>query len=482
MSIKKILSISQLRQLKLIDFIINEGPSTQKTLITKLSYSEPTLYRDITVLNQIIAPVKIHTNNKIKLIIPPTLNIRYIYSSLLTASTEFNLIEEIFFCETHSFESLSEKLFTSSSTIRRIIKRINTIMRPYEIQISSYPLKIIGSEKQISLFMELLFSEKYSHASNPFSDAQIEFLDQIKIYLTLNQNINLSYRKLKHLQTLILIIIIRIRNGNITHTPITAIPNIYRIFFENKKNIHLFEKAFSFTMTDEHIHHLLNLIYSTGLAINKKHLAHLANGSKKIEKKVVIFKLLIENISQRYGIKLENEENLIHSIYNTSVFYLDFPPIFYDINKEFIDGMMLSNEKFILYLKKELASLDYFNDWNDSSVYAIAYTLITHWKNFLFYLKKKAPIAKVGVFFDSDIDHMSFVISELKTYFNHTMDFEIVSYASLTAIDSSPILFDFLLTNIPNILDDSTSYICISMYPNAYDIEKIKKKYLSLTY
>lgn len=475
MTLNKIFQTSQIRQIKLVDFLIKNGPSLQKKVVTELHYSEPTLYRDIYLLNQIIKPAKINTNNKINLTIPSNSNFRHIYSSILSSSTEFKLIEELFFFENHTFSSLADRLFLSSSSIRRVIQRINISLLDYQIQISSYPLKLVGSENNICILLTHIFSEKYSQTHHPFSHKQLIFSDELVTHLSKYTSIQLSKRNLNHLKLLVLIGIIRIKNGNLTKTPSYKVPKIYSTFFDNKK---LMEDTFGFQLSDQHTQTLLFLIYSTHLALNTNHLANLIKKNPIIRNRVELFKKLIKKISHHYSIEItsQDEKLLLYRLYNTSTYYLEFPSVLYDKNREFVDAMNLSNAPFISFLTEELAFLNLDNELQDGAIHAIAYTLITHWKNFSSYLKKTSYVAKIGVFFDSDIEHMSFIIDELSYYFHNNLNFTILNFEALKKFEKNPQELDFILTNIPNLLTDSYLFICISMYPSAYDIEEFKKR------
>ncbi|CAD5900044.1 helix-turn-helix domain-containing protein [Carnobacterium maltaromaticum] len=479
MLIETILSTAQLRQVNLIRFLNFVDSASQKQILQKLKCNESTFYRDIRYLNSIIDPVEIKTDNLVKLIIPPNLNIRYIFSCILKKSPEILIIETLLFNETHSLNTLSDLIYTSQSTLRRIIKRMNTTLEYFNIKISSYPIKLIGDEKSICALLISLFEEKYTFNNYPFPQNQVDALETIFLSTLGNKNEHFNYSDLKRFKLISLVIIKRMQNG---HIKIISPSNLQDIYYEtilkgiSKEN---FRSIFKLDLNSNNLNYMFYPFTNTNFIISTNHLTLLRNSEILIDKKLIMFEKLINNISIKYNLKVENIDVLLFHLYNTSEILFGSYSIIYDKTKEFVAELTLYNESFIDYLKTELKKIDLSNSWNESSYYTLSYVLITHWKNLALYLKQSVSVLKVGLFFDSDTEHLLYIMDELNEEFKYILDIQPIYALTITQLKIEIKKFDFIITNIPNLDIDST-IIAIPMYPKYSDIKKIHTLYKKL--
>lgn len=240
MELENILSTKNLRELTLIRFLIKNGSTHPSIIIKKLNYSGTTLYRDIQQLNTVINPIQILTKNNIELYFPKKFNNRQIFSALLTQSPEFNLLEEIFFNENHSLLSLSQKIFLSESSTKRVIKKINSVFKIYAISITSFPIKITGEEKNIWNLMIRIFEEKYPNHNFPFEKKEQYALQKIILKNLKKESLNLNFSDVAQLKIMTLVILKRMQNGHMNEITTSNLPETYWIFLNN----HLYKRIF----------------------------------------------------------------------------------------------------------------------------------------------------------------------------------------------------------------------------------------------
>lgn len=203
-------------------------------------------------------PLHITTHNfdGIFLDIPQNYTVEYLYETILSNSTEFKIIETVFFDKTHTVDSLAEKLYLSTSTVRRLIKRINEALVSEDFSISLTPLKIVGNETNICNFIIYYISEKYTGRKKPFSRIQLNVLDKMFISATKSNGHTVNFPQIEKLRIWIMVIIIRLQNGNHTdvYTPFSEDVDLSAL--ENPLFKNLFKLTFKVELTDEVIFRL----------------------------------------------------------------------------------------------------------------------------------------------------------------------------------------------------------------------------------
>ncbi|TLG78292.1 HTH domain-containing protein [Vagococcus zengguangii] len=174
----QLLSKKTLHYLFIINRLHAEDISIE-VLMDVLKCSRSTIQTTIESLNAILVPSEvIYYNDVYSLIIPVNDSFDHCIAKILDDSFELTLLEKIFFEEEHSYLTLAEQLFTSESTIRRTISSLNQALEPFDIQIKTRPIRIIGNERLIRILYFRLFIEKYGVYRVPFDESNITFIKQ----------------------------------------------------------------------------------------------------------------------------------------------------------------------------------------------------------------------------------------------------------------------------------------------------------------
>ncbi|WP_154065040.1 helix-turn-helix domain-containing protein, partial [Enterococcus durans] len=158
-----ILSNKLKRQLHLLELLFEKENYRFQDIEKKLACSAKTVRND---LNDIISYAKeIHIQMDrdigVTVTIAPHITEDYIYRTILKESIEFRFLEAILLNHYGSYLELCEELFISESTLRRIVKKINQVLKKHQLTIRGL-IKIIGKKETITQLMACLFQEKYT--------------------------------------------------------------------------------------------------------------------------------------------------------------------------------------------------------------------------------------------------------------------------------------------------------------------------------
>lgn len=165
-----ILSNKLKRQLHLLELLFEEETYRFQDIEKKLSCSAKTLRNDLTDINSYAKEIHIKMDRDVgvTVTIAPHVTEDYIYQTILKESIEFRFLEAILLTRYRSYLELCEELFISESTLRRIVKKINQVLKTHKLTIRGL-IKIVGKKEAITQLMACLFQEKYTCLEEVFS-------------------------------------------------------------------------------------------------------------------------------------------------------------------------------------------------------------------------------------------------------------------------------------------------------------------------
>lgn len=445
-----LLSINQNRQLQLLEYLNKSKMASQKTILTELNYNKQTLITDINTINGVIAPLSIQnfSHQGIQLTIPPNYNFDYIYSCYLSISNEYALIEILFFDETHSLSSLSDKLYLSISTLRRLILKVNDTLQESDISISSQPLSLIGNEQKIYRFMISYLFERYSPTDPFFSSPPIECIEQIIHIMAEKNKVPLNYPDLNRAKIWIFTILTRLKNGHFPTKPQVIPPNIDTSITNNSSITNSFTAHFKLPLTNDILAYMFQFFLIKDYAFNFQMLQLLASQNRSINNKLNIIDHTLSLLSDKFYLPLENKETMIFELYNTTLLTGDNSFILNNRNKIFVDSITRYNKPFLRILNRELANLYTQKQMTESEMYALAYCLTTHWPQLSLKLQSIQKKIRVGLFFYTDSEHTDYIKDELTYYFRDKLQIEPMEELSLLDFKRHAPTYDIIITNI----------------------------------
>lgn len=228
-----ILEKSSERQIKLA-LILGMADSDCDTLAQQLNITKKTLLSDVVFFNHTYSPIAINIDQYqiTSLNIPSDQNLEDLMKQILNHSTNIQILKHIFI-EEITLSKLSETLFLSETSIRRIILKINTYFKskklPISIHLTTKP-KIIGDEIFIRHFFCSMFRELYPPQHLPHFEHLFEILK--RYYEKSNSATGISTYKLILNSYYFYISLIRIGHHHLVEVSPTENCSTTSIFFD----------------------------------------------------------------------------------------------------------------------------------------------------------------------------------------------------------------------------------------------------------
>lgn len=157
------------------------------------------------------------------------------------------------------------------------------------------------------------------------------------------------------------------------------------------------------------------------------------NADSNAAKIVSKFDEIITNTAIEFDIPLLNKKEILLNLYNVSILQYGQPFILYDKCRFFIESIEMKNPEFTDFLKRQY--IEVFNQPKllHYELYSYLYFTITHWQDLPRYLDKASPKLSVGLFFNTDIEHMEFIKNEIALRFQEKLVVQLVNDISLSA-------------------------------------------------
>lgn len=483
---KNCLSKQHLRHLKIINLLYDNKNMTLDKISFTLGFNSRTLRKDIEQINDYAAPIEIlSSKNGFYTYIPMNYNINYLYAAILHDSTEFSLIEEIFFNENHSIDSLSEKLFISSSTLRRTISYLNKTLKKKKIKISSQPLLLTGDESEICNLIIHVMEEKYGISNIPFPKIQIGALDKILTWVAKGNGQQMDFCELNRLRLWIMIILTRVRNGHIQSKDAKFPEGVDTSLLKNKVLTGLFKSVFKIELTEAVAYSLFGVFIHTKFAFNYEHLEELIASDNAVKISVEKNQQLLDTLSNKLEIPIENKEHILINIYNTIVLSSNLSSenyILYNSHQSLVHRITNQHPYFTDILNETLKKIFGSSGYNKNRRDTLTYMLLTHWRKLAIHLQQGTPTVNVGILLDTDIEHMELIKDELYVQFDNKFSISITEEFTLSAFKKKASMYDIVITNIPGLsFKNDTMVVCISMFPTPLDIKNLQNCYEKLT-
>ncbi|KXY38627.1 hypothetical protein AT268_15020 [Bacillus cereus] len=473
------------RQLQFLELLYEQdGWHTLGVSAQTLNCSERILRDDIKFINQEFQPFQIETSIKgIMLTYPSQYSIDFIYQKVLSISPEFSFIERIFFDERDHIETIAEELFLSTSTLRRIVTKLNVYLEQYEIHIQTNPCKIIGNEQHIRSIMVQFFYEKYGVTHTPFPNNQLQVLDQLFLYVTKKNQIQLNFPDLIRIRYWTMVNVIRLQHRHMKTISEDFSNPLDVSVFENSPFCQLFQDTFSLDFNHETVYQLFSVFFNHQYAFTYEQLEMMvqqkSNDAWKIVPKI---SNLLHRLSDKLQVPLQNKQKIILELYNLQTMNYGRSFILHNKRRFFSEHHSHEFSYFVLLLKEELTHFHFHEQfkWDAHIFTETLYILIIHWTNLLQALKQKVPVLYVGIFCDSDMEHTLFIRNIMQYQFGHMIQLSKIDVLHLSSFKQIAKNYDLIITNISGLTDVSTPIICVNTIPFLQDLNKVQKEIFTL--
>lgn len=481
---RKILSQKDGRILKLVELLYDKEELFMRDLCAELNVSSKTLKNDIENARLILSPIDITVNgNKgVKLEIPSNYAITYVYTAVLAASLEYTLIEKIYLCETYTIDELAEELFISSSSLRRMISRVNSVLKEEEMEINSNPLQIIGNEWKIYNFFTHYLFEKYRLAKGIFTDAQINVANELSILVLKQKYIALEYRPKKQLERYILVQLIRMKNNHFVKVKSNA--NRDNIFSDidtsaiKKQLKESFYKEFS----NQDLIQLFSIFLDGKWSFSYNQLIKNSKINPELKQTKEKFEELLESIASKYKIEQTNREELLVQLCNYRM--LDYGAYFilYDNVSVVVNHFRHDYFKGIEFIRLKLTEIFQGETLTEYKLNDYISRLIIHWDKFLIELEKEVISLKIGLVYYAEEHYLKLIQEEISHRFKDRFETIIIDYDSLADVEKVRTQCDLIVTNITRIVIPNLEVICFPVYPKEKDWSRLESFYSNFNF
>lgn len=481
---RKILSQKDGRILKLVELLYDKEELFMRDICTELNVSSKTLKNDIENARVILAPIDITVNgNKgVKLEIPSNYAITYVYTAILAASLEYTLLEKIYLCETYTIDELAEELFISSSSLRRMISRVNSVLKEEEMEINSNPLQIIGNEWKIYNFFAHYLFERYRLAKGIFTDAQFKAVKELSTLVLKQEYVVLEFRTKNQLERYILVQLIRMKNNHFVKNEIN--PNRDNFFsgIDTSAIKKQFKDSFDKEFSNEDLIQLYSIILDGKLSFSYKQLVESSEINPELKQTKEKFEELLESIAYKYKIEQTNREELLVQLCNYRMLDYGANFILYDNVSVIVNHFRHDYFEGIEFIRLKLKEIFQGETIKEYKLNDYICRLIIHWDKFLIELEKEVIPLKIGLVYYAEEHYMELIQEEISYRFKNRFDTIIINYDSLADVEKVRNQCDLIVTNITRIVIPNLEVICFPVYPKEKDWSKLESFYSNFNF
>lgn len=481
---RRILSPQDSRILHLVEFLYDKDELFMRDLGDELNVSFKTLKRDIEYARLILYPIdiKVSGNKGVKLVIPSNYSITYLYTALLSASLEFRFLEKIFLCETYTVDELAEELFISSSSLRRMVGRMNEVLQEEEMEINLNPVQIIGNELRIYNLIAYYVLERYFFKKTIFTKAQIEAAKDLIAFALKQSHVELDYRSRERLELYILVQLTRMKHDHF----VVSETNL------NRKNIFLdvdttvikkkLKDSFGKEFSNQDLLQLFAIFLDGKWTFGYNQLLEYSKVNPNLKQAKEKFEELFESIAFKYKIEQTSREELLVHLCNIRMqddgayhtLYDNLSPIVTHFKHDYFEG--------IEFIRLKLIEIFPDEELKEYKLNAYISILIIHWDKFFFELERKVIPLKIGFVYIVEEKYRKLILDEISYRFKNRFTIKVINDDSLGDIEKVKNQCDLILTNIPGIDIPGLEVICFPIYPKEKDWSRLEYFYSNFNF
>lgn len=409
------------------------------------------------------------------------LDINYFYRKILENDFGFNLLEKTFFEKNLTITHLANENHTSESTIYRTINHLNQVLKSrYSIELSTNPLVMLGNEIDIRRFYSQYFISRYDHFSWIYDDEIEKVFDTFLLSILKVVDYPIDYGFYKSIKTSVSVNLFRYKKGHVYRESMsTKKEPIIDIFNRVPKEVvNRFEETFLVGTRLSDLKQIFGAWIHPAVLYHPDQVDHLlqdTNHNQDLEERKVLSHLnaLVDNLAERYQIKIQNKSKLLLHLNNayylrnteTYVAYL-----FADRKKQFLDSFTNQFTDFAQDAVQLMSDFvrDYCGQVTHESEYVhhLVYNLIINWANLVSQLEKLKPPVNLLIISDLDINHARSIQELIRHHFSTMVNTTLYKDINLDwkAIERAD--YDLVITTFPAKSLTNLPLLNISDYPD----------------
>ena len=485
------LSDTTLRKLHLIEYLdLLTHPIDERQLAEDLAVSRRTLMHDIQQINNDYDFLMIYkTHQGVYLEYANGANLRSIYRYLLKSEPAFKLLDWIFRHKEPLIEQAEGDLFTSQSTIYRLVNKLNEQLDKYHISIKYPNLAFEGKEVDIRFFFAQFYSEISGYNEWPFQRIDIDALKEFLISSYSIAGAQLNYPTLRFLLFSLSVNIVRLRQGHRIFVETNAFDIVYQEFLKMPDQVDRMQELaqqLGFELTLNNIKQLFIAYAKEAFELPSIKETINETAIESVRQSTEYLAQIIHQLSDKYYVPIEDVAELAGYLHNTAHLFkweTETFNILYPYLPNFIDRAYYYIGDFVTEAQQSLH--DYIEamelDSSEMMHNLLVYDLITHWPNLIKYLyTNQLRHIHCAVISDDDIHHAAFIVDVLNmnkrpyVHYHIYREREIDSYT----LDNSP--YDVIITTFPIPPLQYKPVCSIHRFPTEKDLQLIDQTIYSL--
>lgn len=277
MDFRQVLGVSNRRRTRLVEILYynREGTSSEQ-LTSELHCSLPVLLNDINLINTQQDSFFVEKDKGVyRVNLKEDISIGKLYSSALTTSPEFQILEQLLYEQHDNIGSLSKALFLSSSNTQRYLKKMEDILQQADVKLCYRPLRLEGRESVVRHFFFLYFIEKQYALKTVLPDIKEYQLSAIEKFVQEFTEINGLHKKYiyqKRMTYNVFISLWRIKNGHPYPKEELRTNGLVLPTDETAKFFRdMVSEAYQLNLTEEMMRDCLWLSFSDAIVFSKEH-------------------------------------------------------------------------------------------------------------------------------------------------------------------------------------------------------------------
>lgn len=471
------------RHYQIIEFLMFKNWVTISEVSQQTGISDRTIQKDVGEINTYIFPAKIETSVKlgIRIYYEHTLNAFYIFSALYRQSSRFLILEEIFLHNFTNLNALADHLALSESTLKRKIRRLNVILKPYDFSIDSLHMDIIGNEKKICNFFYYYLIEKYGVLDSLVNSDKLQLLSAIakeffEFFPKLYTKDKDCFSYWNRVRIMLFIGLKRIQKKH----RLTKSDNVKGFCLSEKicKEIHY---HYGITVDKKTVYQLFYVFFNYRYAWSIEELNEKASENETIALIVERLSNCFVLIEEKERILISNKEYVLLNLYNALTYSWGSTKILYQISEEFFVNLNNYYEQFTCNIKeifsKQLNDPELQLFWDDSILNQMIFRFVTTCANLSENLEKRSPVVKAALFFNTSYDHTQFIMSDIVYHLKSRLDIEALEAYTISEITSVCQKYDMIITNLSIATLPNCSIVSIHTNPTTEDFAAILTLY-----
>ena len=454
------------RQLKLITLLYTRGDLTFKEIQFQLGYSPTTFRKDLVAINTLIAPSKINQIQDFLYQLVLEESIESVYTLFMTASFEFQLLNEILLKKT-TITKLAQTFFCSESTIRRSLTKISSILaEDFNLTINTKTLWLEGAESTLLSFVAHFLKEYYGASHHFLSSTQRELLYKMYIERATYYQENFLATTQERFALFVYAIILAKRHGQ----TFTFLANrSFDALWQTSKSPFLQE--FGVPLSDELMKKISSIFFNDTFFLTYHALTIAQIKDTAVHATYTTIYEMIHLTKEKYHLMCEEEERLVLTLYNFCTLLYGREYILFDRYRYFIEHFSQEHSEFFQWLHQSVCRISKIN--NSDKQEHFLFLFITQWPELYQYLSTPPVKMKIGIYFTSDKQHNDFLTFYLKQKFSATC--EIINLYEHPSADT----IDVLIANKPSVYQQAKPFklIVATLFPDKQLLQKINKAY-----